>query len=341
MRAICLTSVCALMLCFAMAPQPSLAETPSASRLEPASESGPSATILHKREPKFSNGIIMGDVLERAFEVEVPANTQLTKTSLPLKGTTRNGIELRDSQVETSTHGDTTTYHIALRYQVFASAPRPVVMALPDEHITLKQGEKALTIAIPAWKFWYAPLVAEGITNAKENMQPQMPAALLDVQAHQIRLWIALGLLSVGLVGLLYVNADLRWLPFMNGVFAQAHRRIKRLTHVPSSSKPSSSKPSSSKPLSSKQAFMHLHQAFNQLHGENLFASNLDAFFQAQPKFLTMRDDITQFFAQSNQVLFASHQAQPTQEAQTQEAKNLAYLLAFSKQLRDCERGVA
>lgn len=310
-----------------MAPRVAIADTLSEHKLDPTSNANSGVTMLHKREPKFSNGITMGDVLERAFEVQVPANYQLTKTSLPLKGTTRNGIELRDSHVEASTHGDETTYHIALRYQVFASASRPVVMALPDEHITLKQGEKALTIDIPAWKFWYAPLVAESITNAKENMQPQLKAALLDMRAHQIRLWIALGLLNVGLVGLLYVNADLRWLPFMNGVFAQAHRRIKRLAHA------SSSKPLSSKLSSSKEGFMHLHQAFNQLHGENLFASHLDAFFHAQPKFLTMRDDIQRFFEQSNQALFASHQAQ--------EAEKLAYLLAFSKQLRDCERGVA
>lgn len=306
------------MLCFVMVSRTSLAETPSAeSSSETPSDQGQLVTFIHKSEPKFSNGITMGDVLERAFDVEVDAHYQLTKTSLPLKGTNRNGIELRDIHVDTSKHGDKNIYHIALRYQVFASAARPVVLALPDEHIALNDGEKALTIDIPAWKFWYAPLVAEGIPNAKENMQPQMKAALLDVLSHQTRLWLALGLLSVGLIGLAYVNADLRWLPFMNGVFAQAHRRIKRLKLAPSST---------------KQGFMHLHQAFNQLHGENLFANNLDAFFQAQPKFAKMRDDIKQFFEQSNQALFAAHQAQ--------DAKQMDYLIAFSKQLRDCERGV-
>ena len=272
--------------------------------------------ILSTINPPTSNNIQMGDVLSRSIEVEVDAAYQLTKTSLPMKGESRNGIELRDINVQTSKGSSTTIYKITLSYQVFVSAAKPVVMELPDEHLALIGGAKALSIDIPAWKFWYAPLVAEGITNAKDNMQPQSKPVLIDLNLHRTRIWAALALLATGLLGLVYVNADKRWLPFMNGAFAQAHRHIKKLGH---------------EQAANKHALMHMHQAFNKIYGANLFANELEQFLAANPKFLKMKQEITQFFEQSNAALFANQAASATQ---------LQQLKTLSKRLRDCERGV-
>jgi mxaA protein len=273
--------------------------------------------ILSMSNPANSNGIQMGDVLNRTFAVEVDAVYQLPKTSLPMKGESRNGIELRDIIVKTTKHGDKNVYTIALSYQVFASVAKPVVMALPDEHLALIGGSKTLLIDIPAWRFWYSPLVAEGITNAKDNLQPQAKAALIDLKMHQTRLWISLALVLTGLLGIVYVNADKRWLPFMNGAFAQAHRNIKKLKNHQASS---------------NNAFMYMHQAFNKIYGANLFATNLDEFLITHPKFIKLGDEIRKFFELSNRTLFASQQ--------TNETKYLQELIMLSKRLRDCERGV-
>lgn len=273
--------------------------------------------ILSMSNPANSNGIQMGDVLNRTFEIEVDAIYQLPKTSLPMKGEARNGIELRDIIVKTAKHSDKNVYTIALSYQVFASAAKPVVMALPDEHLALIGGAKTLAIDIPAWRFWYSPLVAEGITNAKDNLHPQAKATLIDLKMHQTRLWISLALLVMGLLGLVYVNADKRWLPFMNGAFAQAHRNIKKLKNTQASS---------------KNAFMYMHQAFNKIYGANLFATNLDEFLITYPKYQKLSGEIRKFFEQSNRALFAGQHASDTQFLQS--------LIALSKRLRDCERGV-
>lgn len=273
--------------------------------------------ILSMSNPVNSNGIRMGDVLNRTFEIEVDSVYQLPKTSLPMKGENRNGIELRDINVQTKKHGDKNVYTIALSYQVFASAAKPVVMVLPDEHLALIGGSKPLSIDIPAWGFWYSPLVAEGITNAKDNLQPQSKPALIDLKMQLTRLWISLALLVTGLIGLVYVNADKRWLPFMNGAFAQAHRNIKKLKNNQDSS---------------KSAFMHMHQAFNKIYGANLFATDLDEFLIAHPKFLKMSVEIRRFFEKSNISLFASQHVN--------EAQHLQDLIVLSKRLRDCERGV-
>ena len=273
--------------------------------------------ILSMSNPKNSNGIQIGDVLNRTFDVEVDSLYQLPKSSLPMKGENRNGIELRDINVEMTKHGDKNVYTIALSYQVFASAAKPVVMMLPDEHLELLGGAKVLSIDIPVWSFWYSPLVAEGITNAKDNLQPQAKPELIDLKLHYTRLWISLALLVTGLLGLVYVNSDKYWLPFMNGAFAQAHRNIKKLKN---------------KQADSKNAFMHMHQAFNKIYGANLFAANLDEFMIRHPIYVKLNDEIRTFFEQSNKTLFSSQNASET--------KNFHELVILSKRLRDCERGV-
>lgn len=272
--------------------------------------------ILSTINPQTSNNIQMGDVLSRSIEVEVDAAYQLPKTSLPMKGESRSGIELRDVSVRTSKGSSTNIYKITLSYQVFVSAAKPVVMQLPDEHLALIGGAKALSIDIPAWKFWHAPLVAEGITNAKDNMQLQSKPALIDLSLHRTRLWAALAMLVTGLLGLVYVNADKRWLPFMNGAFAQAHRNIKKLGHDQAAN---------------KNALMYMHQAFNRVYGANLFTNELEHFLADNPNFLKMKQEITQFFEQSNAALFANQAASTNQ---------LQQLKTLSKRLRDCERGV-
>lgn len=266
--------------------------------------------------PMHSNAIQIGDVLQRTIEVEVNANYQLPKTSLPIKGENRNGIELRDIAVQTTKSGESVIYTIFLSYQVFASAAKPVVMQLPEEHFSLTGGAKALSIVVPAWRFWYSPLVAEGLSNAKAHMQPQVRPSYLSQTPYYTGLWVSLGLLVIGLLGLVYVNADKSWLPWMNGAFSQAHRQIKQLGN---------------EPVSDRHAFMHMHQAFNKLYGENLFANELDKFFVAHPKFIKMQAEIVQFFAQSNAALFGQHPSSSSE---------LQHLKVLSKRFRDCERGV-
>lgn len=266
--------------------------------------------------PKYSNAIQMGDVLERSIEVEVSSAYRLPKTSLPIKGESRDGIELRDIVVHSSKSSDSTIYKIFLSYQVFASADKPVVMKLPEEHFILSGGTKALAIDIPVWRFWYSPLVPEGISNAEAQMQPQVKPQHLNIKPYYTGLWVSLGLLMIGLLGLVYVNADKSWLPWMNGAFAQAHRHIKKLGN---------------EQVNVRQALMHMHQAFNKLYGENLFASELDKFFAANPKFIKLQAEVVQFFAQSNAALFNQHASS---------GSDLQQLKVLSKRLRDCERGV-
>lgn len=275
------------------------------------------ARVLSVINPSQSNSIQVGDVLSRTVEIEVNSTYQISKTALPMKGSNRNGIELADITVKSSQHNQKNIYTIALRYQVFASAPAPVVMQLPEEKFAFNGGAKVLSIKVPAWHFWFSSLAPNGISNAKENLQPQYKPTFIDVSAHYTRFWVLLGMIMTGLLGLIYINADKRWLPFMNGAFAQAHRSLKKLP---------------SNPASEKKALVYMHQAFNKVHGANLFASEIERFLAAHPEFHQLKTKITSFFERSNASLFASQHQNSEQFIND--------LIALSKGLRDCERGV-
>lgn len=271
-------------------------------------------TVIRIINPKFNHSVQVGDVLNRTIVAKGVSGSSLPKAALPLKGEQFDGIELRDVAVETDEQGGQNIYTVALSYQVFAVAEKPVELALPAVHLPLTGADGA--IDAPAWKFWYSPLVAQGVIKAKSKMAPQMKPALLDIKTHKNRLFAAIGLFTLGLLGLFYVNADKSWLPWMNGPFAKAHHSIKKL---------------GKDQATSKQAFYAIHQAFNDTHGGHLFAADVDAFVQANPNFAKSKDEIVAFFEQSNNALFISQQDGINQQQD---------LVALSKRLRDCERGV-
>lgn len=277
----------------------------------------PEAKIISVSNPSQSHNVQVGDVLTRKIVLEVKPPYQLSQETLPLKGTRNNDIELSQISIQQSTSKEGVRYNIDLRYQVFSAAFVPSVLQLPAEKFAITGGPKALSVNLPAWKFWFSPLVPKGMTKAKENMHAQFKPTQIDLELHQNKLVVFASLLIVGLLGLVYINADQCWLPLMNGAFAKAHRKMKKL-------------PKNTE--GEKQALSYLHQAFNQLHGGNLFANELNGFFSKRPAFVKLRQEIEAFFEQSNQVLFS----QKTQSSE----QLIADLMALSRRLRDCERGV-
>lgn len=275
------------------------------------------ARILNIDNPSKSIGIQIGDVLNRQVEIEVLNPYQINKNAFPIKGTNQNGIELTDIKLTTVKSGEKTVYKINLNYQIFSYSANPLVMELPAEHIAITGGAASTFVVIPAWHFWYSPMVPAGIINAKENLQPQLRPTLIDLHTHEFRLNVLLAMFVIGFIGLVYVNADKQWLPFMNGAFAQAYRKIKKLD----------------KTLASEQeALFHMHQAFNQTHGANLFANDIKAFIANHPVFTSLEAEIAQFFERSNTALFGNHAHNNEQF--------INELILLSKALRTCERGI-
>lgn len=286
-----------------------------------------SARVLNTINPSKSVGIQIGDLLNREIEIEIEKPYQINKNAFPVKGANQDGIELNNIQVETKTSDQKTHYKIKLTYQIFSYSDKPTVMQLPAERFAVSNnGQPAFSVNIPAWRFWQASLVPIGIKNAKDHVQPQYKPTFIDLRQHQIKLITLLSLFIVGAIGLVYINADKHWLPFMNGAFAQAHRKIKKLQKNKKQDK-----------ASEQKALLYTHQAFNKIHGANLFASDVDAFILANPAYASMQTEIMRFFERSNAALFSDKQGSEQHENNT---AHINELIALSKALRNCERGV-
>lgn len=287
-----------------------------------------SAKIINIINPSKSVGIQIGDLLNREIEIEVVKPYQISKNAFPVKGANHDGIELNDIQVETKTSDQKTTYKIRLTYQIFAYSAKPTVLQLPAEHIALSvnnqaaNNQTAFSVDIPAWRFWQASLVPIGIKNAKDHVQPQYKPTLIDLRQHQIKLITLLSLFIIGAIGLVYINTDKQWLPFMNGAFAQAHRKIKKLNKDKTGE---------------QKALLYMHQAFNKIQGANLFAGDVNAFILANPAYASMQTEIMRFFERSNAALFSD---QNDSDPYKNSTAHITELIALSKALRNCERGV-
>ncbi|MCB5186860.1 nonribosomal peptide synthetase MxaA [Methylobacillus caricis] len=269
--------------------------------------------------PSKSYGVQIGDVLSRKIELDLPAGSTIPKGGLPLKGSKADGIELVDVAISESTNGDGRHYSVRLDYQVFASSAKPVVMLLPQSGIKVaaKDGQETV-LAIPQWPFWFSPMVVSSSGKAGINMQAQFRPPAIELGRLHFWLGAFAFLIAVGSLGLLYINADKKWLPFMGGAFADAHRKIKRLKATPGST---------------KEAFYHMHAAFNHWYGGNCFAQDIDTFVQQNPRFGKSREDIARFFESSNDHLFFGH----IKDA----SEIIRELKLLSKKFRNCERGVA
>ena len=279
------------------------------------------AKITRLTDPAQTTGVRIGDVLHRHVELEAKQPYQLSSSALPAKGTNFNGVELADIKVVKKQHGEQTLYSIDFAYQVFRTADTPVVLELPAQKLLISGGPLALSVEMPAWRFWLSPLVVGKIDSAVNNLQPQLPPSLIDITLHQFLLVLFSALLAIGVIGIVYINADKRWLPFMGGAFARVHRQLKRLPAR-----------DGNEAANGKYALASLHQAFNHVYGANLFAHDVDDFLAAHPRFQRIRHEILAFFELSNAALFADKvQGSPALYQR---------LSVFSRQLRDCERGV-
>lgn len=287
-----------------------------------AAEEAITAKIISITNPVQTYGVQIGDKLSRKIVLEVPLPFKIAESAFPKKGSKNNGVELVEVSVVTDQQKENSRYTVNLSYQTFANPSKPTVMQLPAEKLRLTGGAKAEMLEVPAWNFWFSPIVTGGIETAEKNIQPEAMPPLVEASAHKSRLVIFASLLAASLLALLYLNADGNWLPFMGGAFAKAHRQLKRLA------KSSSIKTA----VEEKQALVYLHQAFNQHFGANMFARDIEPFVAKRSSFKKMQAEIAQFFDVSNQSLYA---VEPRDSQ-----KIIADLMQLSKQLRSCERGV-
>lgn len=278
-----------------------LAETPASA-----------VQVLSMQNPSSYAGIQIGDVLQRKVRLSVAATDKLNEDSLPLKGLLREGIELRQVQVEQQAEDNKKIYSLTLDYQVFASSGKPVQLQLPAEKITFASGA---TVDLPTWRFWLMAQLPDQLQQAKQSVIPQFKPSLLDTETPRQVLILSVFVSLIGILVLIYRNADWTWLPMMNGHFAHAYRKLKQ---VPASVE------------GQKQAALIVQNALNQRFGQQMLSHHVNAFIAQQPAFEPLANEIEAFFVQANAVLYGGQQTNDY----------VQQCLQLTRQLRDCERRV-
>jgi mxaA protein len=277
-------------------------------------ETQPAVQVVSMHNPSLYAGVQIGDVLQRSVQLSVKANEQLSENNLPLKGLQRNGVELKSVQAESQTQGDKKIYTLTFDYQVFVSSGKPVQLQLPAEKITFNSGA---AFELPAWRFWLMAQLPDRLREAKPTVIPQYKPALLDIQTPKRILVVSLFFAVIGSLMLFYRNASWTWLPMMNGHFAHAYRKLKKL-------------PVNAE--SQKQATLIVQHALNQRFGQQMLSHHVTEFIAQQPAFKPLEQEIHTFFAQANALLYAGQSAHA--------AEYLQQCKALTRQLRDCERGM-
>ena len=300
----------------------------------PIPESAIKLTVVN---PERNAGYLMGDFLDRTVKLEVKKPYKLVETTLPIVGYEHrykgqvSGIELRKISHIHQEGRDSITYTIHLSYQIFTTAPVVKPAILPTETIKfqgmIKKDAKGKVIddglvqfSIPPFYFRISPMVVFGAVKVEQDLSPLRKPFLLQPYPEKQKLVACLIVLGLSLIGLLYILGSRAWLPFMGKPFAQAGRQLRRLKKKPSEA-------------NLKLAISCIHHAINETAGSSVFSDNTDALFKKAPSFTSIKTELKQFFALSNQVFFDGQQAEKP-------AQSMQWLKTFCKQCRDCERGL-
>jgi mxaA protein len=287
----------------------------------------PKYVSLKQINPSRDAGYVVGDVLDRTIILNVKKPYELVKESLPIEGYEHryrgqiSGIELIKISHQESASSEGVNHELQLRYQVFTTGKLAKPAALRAEIVKLRNtnSKEIVQYRIPSYSFRISPLSVFGAVKLKEEMSPFVPALFLDDQADLLQLSLAIAALSLSLLGLLYILGVHAWLPRMGAPFAKAYRDIRKM-------------PDNEAGI--QEAATRLHAALNKTAGGVLFNSNLDQFLKNKPAYAPLKQELERFFSLSSMVFFA-----PVAHTHLGISPKL-WLQQFSRQLRDCERGL-
>ena len=270
-------------------------------------------------------GYTIGDVIHHRAHLVLDAPYRLDEGALPVVRKLNSWLEIRSVDVDAHRGWRSRTYDIEITYQVFNTTRAVRGLATPPVSLAVVAGEDTFPVIMPAWSFSVLPVTAaeEIPPGTLPVLRPSQAPAPVDVHPYALRIT----LLSASLLGavayLVYLNGSIPFLRRSNGPFARAHRRLKRLQRRPFGD-----------PVR-RDAYRHLHAAFNETAGRVLFVDDLDAFFAEQPRFRGLRVSIESFYAESRQLFFSEEAHDPLT------ATSVGPLLRLALCFRDAERGLA
>lgn len=269
-------------------------------------------------------GYVIGDAIALTAEIALDAPYVLDPASLPQPRPLDYWLDLRD--VRLKDHGiedGVRRYTLDLVYQTFYAPLEPRRLAIPAVALSAIDGERRVTVNVPAWSFLMSPLreIISVTPGQAMALRPDIAPQPIPTAATMRRLIAALGLALAAFLALAWQKG---WGPFgrrRSRPFAQAARAIA----APLATAPDAP--------SYRRALLALHRAFDATAGKGVFAEDLPAFFEAHPAFRAAEAEVRRLFAASRRAFFGEDPQGAQRELPPLE------LVAISRRLRAVERG--
>jgi mxaA protein len=254
------------------------------------------ARILQQDQGR-NYGVMVGDIIQHRFVIEVQAPYTLIQSSLPQPGDLSYWLELIDIDVSTKEGDEKSLYLIELNYQTFYAPLDVRNLSIPAIPLDFSADERRFQLRLPDWEFTMSPIkeiVPRGVGN-ENDVAAFMKAAigprafsLAGTNERLIYLVVATLLTLIALLWLSGLLPKLGRSPFVLAV--REIRRIKR-----------GGIQSTNDYLACLQA---VHQAINQRAESTVFSGQLDHFLETYPQFSGLRAELSKFFERSRDAFF-------------------------------------
>lgn len=254
------------------------------------------ARILQQDQGR-NYGVMVGDIIQHRFVIEVQAPYTLIQSSLPQPGDLSYWLELIDIDVSTKESDEKTLYLIELNYQTFYAPLDVRSLSIPAIPLDFSADERRFQLRLPDWDFTMSPIkeiVPSGVGN-ENDVAAFMKAAIgprtFSLAGANERLIYLVVATLLTLIALLWLSGLLPKLG--RSPFVLATREIRRIKR--------GGIQSTDDYLACLQA---VHQAINQRAEATVFSGQLDHFLETYPQFSGLRADLSTFFERSRDAFF-------------------------------------
>lgn len=298
-------------------------------------------------EPR-AYGHVIGDLIEREAQLDLPAGQTLAPDGLPRPGRVDAWLELQSVSLAARAGGQ----RLRLTYQVVNVGPEVVTTVLPALRLALLGGAPGDTVSLPDWPVHLSPLTPRfavaraGLDALQPDIapvrEPLAPMLARLAGGAALALLLASPLLAARWPGLVFWR---RQAPFQ-----RAWRDLRALrrsaasgragaaggdTDTDTDTETEAGADTDTDTATRRRAIARLHAAFDASAGQAVFAQQLEPLFLARPALRRAAAEIDAFYAASRRAFFARAGSDPRVEAAS--LPSLPQLTALARTLARLE----
>lgn len=248
-------------------------------------------------------GIVVGDQIEHSYIISVPAEYTLSVAMLPTKSDINYWLKLISvNYQEVASDKSLKKYKIDVVFQTFYAPLDVRVLSTPAVDVSFHSGDREQQISLPAWGFSMSPLKETASTTSTTGgpslafMKPDIPVVAIDTD--DLKLQVYLLALAVFIMAFIWLVLTGRVFSFARSPFQLATRQIKKLQARQDEN-------------NATHAIYEVHQAFNNVAKQAVFSHQIDEFIVSFPEFGSNKQQITDFYDLSVNILYGDEKAKP------------------------------